>query len=177
MSKTKPQPPELLREKAFVLYIITGNPAETARGVKVSDRTIRKWIEEYGWEETRQEHYDLVHSKVLQYLDVEVASKQAELAMFATEKLHEMLAIHLDEAETGSKRDLWQAFDVGVSAVERLLGMARELEEVRLGRQDEETPMINLSGPGQTVYLQALQQIEQETGKGEVIDAENSQNL
>lgn len=166
MEERRVEPIEITKEKAFVAYILTGNRSASSRLCGVNVDVIKHWIEVEDWETSRQEYYDEVHKYTSDFLREDLAVKQAEMATKALEWLDDMMLTNLQDAEGGSKLDLWKAFETGVNAVEKLLGMTSSDKK----NHEERQPLIQLSGEGQKIYLQAIQKLG-------IIDERDTENL
>jgi len=151
---------EITREKAFIHYILSNNIRDIASKAGVAVSTITRWVEDGNWAEQKQGHYDLVHKYMLESLENNLIPKQLELIERAIERLYEQLET-LDEAETGTRLDVWRGFNYGIEGIEKLLGIIREAKDITTDKE-ESSPMIELSGQGQTVYLQALQKVQED---------------
>ena len=150
--RTEPQ--DITKEKAFIAYMLTGGCRPAAKIVGVTDGTVDKWAVEGDWATTRQEYYDEVHKYTSAFLQEDLSQKQAMMAAKAIEWLEDMMLTDLRDAEPGTKLDLWKAFETGVNAISKLLGMSQGDK-----READDRPLIQLSGEGQKIYLQSIQKL------------------
>lgn len=166
MEERRCEPVEITKEKAYIAYILTGNRSAASRLCGANHEIIKHWIETEDWETSRQDYYDEVHKHASEFLHENLATKQAEIAVKAMAWLEDMMVTDLRDAEGGTKLDLWKAFETGVNAVEKLLGMASGEKK----ESGERQPLIQLSGEGQKIYLQSIQKLG-------IINAGNTESL
>lgn len=167
MEERRCEPVEITKEKAYIAYILTGNRSAASRLCGVNHEIIKNWIEVEDWETSRQKYYDDVHQYTSEFLHENLAARQAEMAAKAMQWLEDMMLTDLPDAEGGTKLDLWKAFETGVNAIEKLLGMASGEKK----ESGERQPLIQLSGEGQKIYLQSIQKL------GIIDNASNIENL
>jgi hypothetical protein len=163
---------EILQEKAFIHYILLGNMRAVSKATGINITRLTRWCDELGWEDQRKRHYGLVHQYVVDNLDGDLVPKQVELVQKTLEKLFDELSV-LDEAEVGTRYDVWRGFNSGIDGVTKLLGL---IDRVSEKSKPEQSSLINLSGEGQNIYIQAMQQIKSDDDVASAVTIDTDSN-
>lgn len=142
---------DMQREYAYSAYISTGSSKDAAETTGLPEKRIRKWVKENDWEIDKKEHFDIIHDKVSEKLNTQVAEMKAESLVSSYNLLSKLLS-----------RDI---HDVEITEVERAKAVKDMVESISklegsmlIEKESSNNGLPGISAKNQQIFMNILNQ-------------------
>lgn len=147
-------PEELEREKALIMYLLNNTITAISKAIHRDIPKISQWIEEGNWADIKKQFYAKIHEHVEAKIG-DLAQKKGELISKSLDRMIKVVESEWDEAETGTKYELAQAFET----IGKALG-ALDVQSHGKRLELERTERISIENPEE--YGELLDSIRDE---------------
>lgn len=136
---------DMQREYAYSAYISAGNTKEAAETTGLPEKRIRKWVSQLGWELDKKEHFDIVHDKISEKLNTQVAEMKANSLVGSYRVLNDLLTRDIHDIEINEVER--------AKAVKDMVESISKLEGTILVEQDGSPVLPGISAKNQQIFM------------------------